>query len=166
MVPISQWFKVKLSATGSVYIPRETAFFDSSRASTAFDTATFNMLPSIRSGYKSDSHTAERSGPNKLSKKNPGFARYNLWPKPKTQVSQPQDDDVPVMPEQERSPSSLSDTSALPKLCPTAYRVPNLARRRKISVPELRKKPPMDSFDTPLLDSRTNIMLIVTKSLI
>jgi hypothetical protein len=156
MAPLSQWFKTRLNATSSVYIPREAAFFDSSRASTAFDTHTSNMLPSVRSGCKSESSTPERSGPNKLTKKSPAFPRYNLWPKPKTQNSKLHEDDISVVAQQERSPSSLSDTSAVPKMCPTAPEASNLARRRKMSVPELRKKPPMDSFDTPLLDSRMN----------
>jgi hypothetical protein len=61
----------------------------------------------------------------------------------------------------ERSPSSLSETAAhVPRrLQKTPSRNGNLAVRRKISVPELREKPPPDAFDEltplgPLLDSR------------
>jgi hypothetical protein len=159
MAPVPQWFKARQNATSSVYIPRETAFFDPSRASTAFRTATLNML-SIRSGCKSESSAPERPGPNKLTKKGPTFPRYNLWPKPKSQNSKLPQDDIAIIPQQERSPSSLSDTSALPKMSAPAVSPSSLARRRKMSVPELRKKPPMDSFDTPLLDSRTNLSLL------
>lgn len=152
MAPLTQWLNRRQNATGSVYIPREPAFFDPSRASTAFYTSPFTML-SIRPGCKSEA-SPDRPAPSKLTKKGPTFPRYNLWPKPKTQNTKSPQDDIAVMPQQERSPSSLSDTSAPPKMCPPAPGTSSLARRRKMSVPELRKKPPMDSFDTPLLDSR------------
>jgi hypothetical protein len=165
MAPLPQWFTARSNTTSSVYIPRKAAFFDSSRASTAFDTTTFKMIPSLRSGWKSESPTAEKPGPNKLTKKGPAFPRYNLWPKPKTtQNPKCPEDDISVVRQPERSPSSLSDTSAHPEVCPPGHGISNLARRRKMSVPELRRKPPMDSFDTPLLDSRTNMTLPAIRS--
>jgi hypothetical protein len=165
---ITQWVRDRFSATASIYITRESAASPISRAS--YSPERFEM-PSYRlGGSRSEPNSPERGGDttSPISIRLPGFARYNLWPKPKKQ--QPMEPTTPqsVMPPslQQRSPSSLSDNSVpIYKKLQKSYRAGNLANRRKISVPELRQKPTMDDFDQltpldPLVDSRKSYLTL------
>jgi hypothetical protein len=160
---ISRWVKDRFTATATVYIPRESAVTEISRASYCPDHL---RMPSYKlGGSRSEPNSPERGGDqtSPVSIRLPAFARYNLWPKPKKQSSMEPTTPESVIPPpvHERSPSSLSETAVhVPRRLQRApNRSGNLAIRRKISVPELREKPPPDAFDEltplgPLLDSR------------
>src|ERR1700753_4065634 len=108
---ITQWVKERFS-TASVYIPREadtSPIYRASYCPERLDAPLFKMPSS-----KSEPNSPERGGGDQaspLSIRLPGFARYNLWPKPKK--SPPVEPTTPytttASSAQQRSPSSLSD---------------------------------------------------------
>src|SRR5258708_7728074 len=82
---ITQWVKDRFSATASVYITREIAVSEIPRASCCPDHS--EIMPSYKSASrKSETHSPERGGDqtNPLTIRLPSFARYNLWPRPKS----------------------------------------------------------------------------------
>ena len=157
MAPIVHWMKDILHARGSVYIPKDTVLDNHpTRASTGirFD---MHLSSMAQSGAKSEPTTPERhpqastTSPNRLLT----MSKYQLWPrlKKKSEHKRQASDDI-VVNSQKRSPSSLSDTSVPPPNLGPTYRGGSLSQRRKISVPELRKKPAPENFPSPLIDSR------------
>jgi hypothetical protein len=166
---ITQWVKDRFSATASVYIPREaTNSPNSPNYSDSYFLQPQDLPPYRMGGSRSEPNSPERGGeqPSQLSIRLPAFARYNLWPRSKKPLplepTTPQSV-IPPPPPQVRSPTSLSDHAIpAPRKLQKFYRGGNLASRRKISVPELREKPTLDSFDQltplePLVDSRKSI---------
>jgi hypothetical protein len=159
---ITQWVKDRFSATASVYIAREVTaspVYRSSYCPEPLDMPSYKLA-----GSRSEPNSPERGGdqtsPSAI--RLPGFARYNLWPKPKKPLplESTTSQNAQSQTLQQRSPTSLSDyIIPTPKKLQKFYRGGNLASRRKISVPELREKPALDSFDQltplePLVDSR------------
>lgn len=161
MAPIVHWMRDVLHARSSVYIPKETVLSNQqTRASTGYP---FDMQvsPMEHFGDKSEPSTPEKSGDGSYASSSSKVSfvnRYQLWPKMKKRLEhRRQASDGIVLPIQDRSPSSLSDTNV-----PAPNLVPNyggsLSRRRKISVPELRRRPAPETFESLLLDSREYII--------
>jgi hypothetical protein len=150
---ISQWVKDRIQNTQSVYITRDSVVSESSRAS---HTPEGFKMPSLKlSTSRSEPNSPEKtsaSPSSPLSARLHSFARYNLWPKSKRQQALEPLTPLGPLPagQQLRTQSSLSDNCSNTKRT-TVIKAPynrngNLALRRKISVPELREKPSMDSF--------------------
>jgi hypothetical protein len=166
---ISQWVKDRIQHTQSTYITRDSAVFESSRAS---HTPEGFKMPSLKlSTSRSEPNSSEKtsaSPSSPLSARLHSFARYNLWPKSKKQQAlEPLTPLGPLPPGQQqlRSQSSLSENYPnTRRAVKSAYnRNGNLALRRKISVPELREKPSMDSFVvavSQVVDSRKYLATI------
>jgi hypothetical protein len=89
-----------------------------------------------------------------LAYRTPHLAGYGLWPRQSKTSPAPLNMEICIPIQQGWSPSSMSDT--LPSGKGGLWlRGSPLARRRKISVPELRRKATMDTASgEPVLDSR------------
>jgi hypothetical protein len=158
MAPIVHWMRDIIHTRASVYIPKETVLANTHNRPTTEYCLEMSGSSVDQVSIKSGSPTHDRSdNPSHSSSNWPmSINKSSFWPKMKRRFDhQRQVSDDIILPLQGRSPSSLSDTSvpaitALPPL----YRGSSLLRRRKISVPELRQKPPPEHFEAPLIDSR------------
>jgi len=142
--------------TSSQYITRDSAVFESCPASHTSEGFKMPQLKLYTSNSAPNSPEKGSSSSSPLSTRLQNF-RYNLWPKSKRQQAlEPLTPLTPLPTNQIRSQSSLS--GCCPNSTKSVYnRNTNLALRRKISVPELREKPSMDSFVAPTqgsVDSR------------
>ncbi|KAF2668579.1 hypothetical protein BT63DRAFT_280693 [Microthyrium microscopicum] len=163
MAPIVHWMKDVLHARVSVYIPKETVFANhpTRTSTTAIPFDIHSAAPMEHIGSKSEPTTPDQKNGDtaSLTPSRPSVLnRYQLWPRMKKHRRQGSDDVVRdiVRAPQGRSPSSLSDTSVPAPILPAVnYRGSSLSRRRKISVPELRRKPAPENMAQPLVDSPT-----------
>ena len=153
MTHIANWVRSIFDATDGVYISRETPSHSRMRPLSGYpirlemsstesnDTKPGHVNPPTRS--------SERGG--SLAGPLPHLAGYKLWPSRQSKSAQVEVC-IPIL--QNRSPSSLSDTSPSSK-GGLWLRGTSLARRRKISVPELRGTATLDNITKAQgLDSR------------
>ena len=85
----------------------------------------------------------------------PASSRYQLWPASRSPVGLPKSSssyDKLAALSVARSSTSLSDTAVLPEIVPFWQRTGSLARRRKVSVPELGNT--MTTVQEMAIDSR------------
>jgi hypothetical protein len=147
----------------SVYITQET----SSRVTVSALLLLSEMsdhLPRRTRSLKDIQPARDSSLPNVSLAKSPSLAnltqptasRYQLWPASRSplghQKSNPSFDKIAAL-SVARSSTSLSDTAVLPESVPFWQRTGSLARRRKVSVPELGNT--MTTVQEMAIDSRT-----------
>jgi hypothetical protein len=153
----------------SVHITHETSFFRMSvspQPQNAFHLLEMsNHLPRRSRSLREIQATKETilSPPGSLAKspslanltQQPATSRYQLWPSSRSPVGQPKNnssfDKISAL-SVGRSSTSLSDTAVLPESVPFWQRSSALARRRKVSVPELGNT--MTTVQESAIDSR------------
>jgi hypothetical protein len=151
------WMKDILHARGtSVYIDKRTVLPSSDNRSSTAHTLDMSFSPPALercvSAFDPPSPTT-KSPDSSISR---AFSKYQIWPRMKRQFT------LPKTPSQEnivpfnRSPSSLSDNAVHYPALHSGYRGASLSQRRKVSVPELRRKPAPENFKTEsaLIESR------------
>jgi hypothetical protein len=154
MTHIANWMRSILDATDSVYIKEIHAL---SRIRSMSGRICLEMSSPEPVEYTQGLVTPPRRSSEQggsLAYRAPHLAGYRLWPRQSKAPPAPVNMEVCVPIQQGRSPSSLSDTPPSGK-GGLWLRGSSLARRRKVSVPELRRKATMDNTSRePVLDSR------------
>lgn len=154
MTHIANWMRSKLDATDGVYIKETPALFRMRSMSgrlrlemSAPEPVEHTQLP-----VTPPRRSSEQGG--SLAYRTPHLAGYGLWPRQLKTPPAPLNMEICIPIQPGWSPSSISDT--LPSGKGGLWlRGSPLARRRKISVPELRRKATMDTVSgEPVLDSR------------
>jgi len=160
------WMKDILhTSRTSVHIDRRTVIASpDSRSSTAHTLEMSYSPPALErciSAFDPPSPTTK--SPDSGFSKHINFGKYQIWPRMKRQFTLPKTpSQESITPFPNRSPTSLSDNAVHYPAMHSGYRGASLSQRRKVSVPELRRKPAPENFRTAesaLIESRKSSSL-------